>query len=280
MTSELVKGVGVLKSSEGRDILTDYTYPKDKEVLPLVIFCHGYKGFKDWGAWHLGIDEIARSGCFAVKMNFSMNGTTKDAPEDFVDLEAFGNSTYSQEQRDLASVIAHYRSNPLVANDRVFLIGHSRGGGAVLLQGYHNEEVTGIITWAGVSDFRKRFPHHERFEKWKQEGVFYVVNGRTNQQMPHYFIFWEDYIANEERLNVQKAAQHINKPVLIVQGTQDPAVPLKEAHLLHQWINDAKLVEIEGADHVFGAKHPYLSNELPSDLAEVIGQTIDFIKNN
>jgi len=38
-----------LKSS--REFLADVIFPDSEEKLPLVIFVHGYKGYKDWGAW-------------------------------------------------------------------------------------------------------------------------------------------------------------------------------------------------------------------------------------
>lgn len=223
------------------------------------------------------MDYIAETGCYAVKFNFSLNGTTIDNPQEFDDLEAFGQNTYSQEQRDLTSVIDYYKEKPEVDKENIYLIGHSRGGGTVILQGYYNADVKGIITWAGVSDYRKRFPKGDRFEEWKAKGVFYSENGRTKQQMPHYFTFWEDYEENETILNVQKAAQNLKKPTLIVQGTNDPAVPLKEAQLLHQWVSNSLLDVVDEADHVFGSRHPYTEETLPKHLEHVAKVTSQFI---
>lgn len=279
MSENLIHGTEIIINQNNKEILSDFTFLVDKTNMPLVIFCHGYKGFKDWGAWQLAMDELAEQGCFAVKFNFSLNGTTVDEPTEFNDLESFGNNTYTQEQKDLTAIIDFYKTNDRVDSSNIYLIGHSRGGGAAILQCYHNQDVKGVITWAGVSDFRKRFPHGERFEEWKEKGVFYSVNSRTKQEMPHFFTFWEDYEQNEDKLNVQKAAQHLTKPTLIVQGTDDPAVPLKEAQLLHQWISSSLLNIVDGADHVFGAKHPYDKSEMPKHLKEVVEATINFIKS-
>ena len=41
----------ILKSS--REFLTDAIFPNSDKKLPLIIFVHGYKGYKDWGAWEL-----------------------------------------------------------------------------------------------------------------------------------------------------------------------------------------------------------------------------------
>lgn len=276
MTKDLIKEE-VLIEGTVRPFLSDSSYPRLDSSLPLVIFCHGYKGFKDWGAWDKAMDYIAETGCYVVKFNFSLNGTTIDKPSEFDDLEAFGDNTYSQEQRDLTSVIEYYKTKPEVDKENIYLIGHSRGGGTVILQGYYNPDVKGVVTWAGVSDYRKRFPKGNRFEEWKAKGVFYSENGRTKQQMPHYFTFWEDYEQNETVLNVQKAAQNLKKPTLIVQGTNDPAVPLKEAQLLHQWISNSLLDVVDDADHVFGSRHPYTEERLPNHLEHVAKVTSQFI---
>ncbi|WP_060873248.1 alpha/beta hydrolase family protein [Myroides odoratus] len=259
-------------------ILADCYWDPAIEKHPLVIFCHGYKGFKDWGAWDLAMQTLAKAGFAAAKFNFSLNGTSLDQPTEFVDLDAFGRNTYTQEQRDLACVIAYYQAQPFVDESHVFLIGHSRGGGAVLLQTYYNDQVTGAISWAGVADFKKRFPQRDNFEQWKETGVFYSMNGRTKQQMPHYFTFWEDFVAHEQQLTIQYAAQNLRKPVLLVNGTADEAVHVKEAELLHLWIKDSDLFLVEGADHVFGARHPHTGEQLPHDLAKVVAKTIAFIQ--
>ena len=78
---------------------------KLNQLKPIVIFCHGYKGFKDWGAWNLMAEAFAEAGFFFIKFNFSHNGGTVEQPIDFPDLEAFGNNNYTKELDDLESVI-------------------------------------------------------------------------------------------------------------------------------------------------------------------------------
>ena len=39
----------------------------------LIIFCHGFKGFKDWGPWNLVAEHFAKAGFFFIKFNFSHN---------------------------------------------------------------------------------------------------------------------------------------------------------------------------------------------------------------
>jgi predicted dienelactone hydrolase len=78
------------------------------EKAPLVIFCHGYKGYKDWGAWNLVADEFVKKGFSFVKFNFSLNGGTIENPIDFPDLSAFSQNTHSQEVKDVGRLLKFF----------------------------------------------------------------------------------------------------------------------------------------------------------------------------
>lgn len=268
-----------IPNPETRTFLADAFYPETSEKLPLVIFIHGYKGYKDWGAWNLMAEKIAQAGFYFVKFNFSHNGTTVDDPTNFADLEAFGNNNFSKELSDYDALISHFISKPEVDSEKVTIIGHSRGGGISTIQAFEDNRVKALINLAGVSHFGYRFPSGERLEDWEREGVMYTENARTKQQMPHYFQFFEDYKNNEERFNIQYAAQHLEKPFLIIQGTEDEAVKDKEADLLNEWSKGSELFIIENANHVFGAKEPWESNELPKDLNIATEKIISFLKS-
>jgi pimeloyl-ACP methyl ester carboxylesterase len=273
----------VLTRSNDKSILIDYFFKKNDHQKPVVIFCHGYKGFKDWGAWDLVAEAFAKADCFFVKFNFSYNGGTMQQPIDFPDLEAFGENNYTQELNDVQFVIEHLTQTSFElsaeANTQdITLIGHSRGGGIVTIKAEEEAKITKVISWAGVSDYASRFPQGKALEDWKNSGVYYVVNGRTKQEMPHFYQFFEDFQANAIRLDIQRATKNIQIPHLIIHGTTDVAVPVAEAEQLHQWNPKSKLHLIENADHVFSARHPWNATQLPADLAEVTQTSIEFIK--
>jgi uncharacterized protein len=46
-------------------------------VLPVILFVHGFKGFKDWGAFPDACEEFARVGFAVVAFNLSLNGVGK-----------------------------------------------------------------------------------------------------------------------------------------------------------------------------------------------------------
>ncbi|WP_295222529.1 alpha/beta fold hydrolase [uncultured Chryseobacterium sp.] len=268
----------IIPNPETKDFLADAFYPEGGEKLPLVIFVHGYKGYKDWGAWNLMAEKFVKAGFFFVKFNFSHNGTTVDNPFNFGDLEAFGNNNYSRELSDLGVVVDYFAADPAVDKDKIILIGHSRGGAISIIKTYEDERIHGLITLASV-DTLDRFPKNEAFENWKRAGVYYVMNGRTKQEMPHYYQFYEDYEKDMHRFDVERATEMAKAYFLIIHGTNDESVNVKNAEHLHLLHPNSELFLIENANHTFGAKEPWEENELPKDLNTVVEKCIAFIND-
>lgn len=260
-----------------RESLVDITIPENfnKKV---VFFVHGYKGYKDWGAWNDIEKEFVLNGFAFVKFNLSHNGGTTENPIDFPDLDAFSENNYSKEIYDIAAVIKNFRLNfsQIYEESEIYLIGHSRGGADVILFTAENKDIVdGLVTWASISDIEDRFPKGEELEKWKREGVRYVLNGRTKQEMPHKISFYEDFVENKERLNIKTAAGNIDCPWLVIHGDQDEAVSLENAHELVSW-SCAELFVIPNTGHTFGASHPFESTELPDATKSLVEKTMDF----
>ena len=255
-----------IENPETRPFVADAFYINAEEKLPLVIFAHGYKGYKDWGAWDLMATEFAKAGYYFVKFNFSHNGTTLENPSEFGDLEAFGNNNFTKELSDYREVINYFIEKPEINPEKIAIIGHSRGGGISVINAFEDHRVKALITLAGVSHFGYRFPSGERLENWEREGVMFSENGRTKQQMPHYFQFYEDYKNNEDRFNIQYATQHLAKPFLIISAGKDETVKPNEGELLHQWSKNSEHEFLENANHTFGAKEPWEKRFLPNDL--------------
>ena len=272
----------IIPGKHNKPIITDVFYTENNTPKPVVIFCHGYKGFKDWGAWDLMAKAFAEAGFFFIKFNFSHNGGTAEQPIDFPDLEAFGNNNYTKELDDLETVIDWVSSNTKFENEvnlsNINLIGHSRAGGIVTIKSEEDNRIKKVISLAGVSSFGKRTSTADDLDQWKKDGVKYVINGRTKQQMPHFYQFYEDYIANEERLTIKRAVSNLKIPYLIIHGDVDTSVLKAEAEALHKWNPNSCLEIIEGANHVFGAHHTWDKKSVPKHLKEVVEKIIVFLK--
>ncbi|MGY6649565.1 alpha/beta hydrolase family protein [Wenyingzhuangia sp. IMCC45574] len=264
-----------------RPILTDFHFTKDGAKKPVVIFAHGYKGFKDWGAWNLMATEFAKQNFFFVKFNFSHNGGTVEQPIDFPDLKAFGQNTFTKELDDLQSVIDYVVKNEEFADeldlDNITLIGHSRGGGVVTLKTREESRVKNVVSWAGISDIESRFPTGFKMFLWKLRGVGYIKNARTKQKMPHYISFYKDFVANKERLHIESAVKQITANHLLIHGTDDVVVKPVESENVHSWNPKSTLITIQDMNHALGNSQPYTEKEMPVDLQEVVRKTIAFI---
>jgi len=271
----------IIQGKHDKSILIDSKYLENGTKKPIILFCHGYKGFKDWGAWNLMAEKFANSGFFFIKFNFSYNGGTLEEPIDFPDLEAFGYNNYTKELEDLEAVIDWILLNETIKKEvdtgNINLLGHSRGGGIVLIKAEEDNRIKKVISLAGVSNYKVRFPQGIALNNWKKDGVYFVENGRTKQQMPHYFQFFTDFIENEERLTINRAVKNLKIPHLIIHGSGDTSVSVEEAKQLHKWNPKSKLEIIEGANHAFGASHPWTSNKIPDSLQKAIDITISFI---
>ena len=272
--------------NNGRRLYIDMVYSAQVYSMPTVIFCHGFKGFKDWGPWKLVAEKFAKAGYLWIAINFSHNGVGKNKHSEFDNLEAFAENDYSKELLDLEKlhdVLIKKRDEGLLAQidiNCINLIGHSRGGGVVLTYAAENPAIKCVATWASIATF-DRFGSPEEIEKWRKDGVKYVHNGRTGQDMPMNFSFYEDFAANKERLNIEARVQEMEQDLLVVHGTDDSAVGFSHAKRLCKWNPNAELFPVEGAGHTFGGKHPYTKKKkLPKHLKKVVKKTIKFFKKN
>lgn len=268
---------------KNRPFIYDARFMADGKPKPVIIFIHGFKGFKDWGHFNMLADFFAMNNFVYVKLNLSHNGTTPDKPTDFADLEAFGKNNFSIELDDLGTLIDHLEKgeSEIPAGemdfDRLSLIGHSRGGGLAMLKTAEDPRVKACVSWAGIHDLSRRWPQ-EFIEEWRQKGVQYIYNSRTDQQMPLYFQLAEDFTDNKERLDIPTAVANMKQPLLLIHGTDDETLPYQMAEEMKRWKPDAELFLIKNANHTFGAKHPFENSVLPTDSQTLARNTLEFLK--
>lgn len=269
---------GIYQGANHRQSLIDLTVPEKLKCNDVILFVHGYKGYKDWGCWNLVQKYFVDRGIGFAKMNTSHNGGTVDDPIDFPDLDAFAENRYSYEVEDIKNAIQWIREKINDTSVKIHLIGHSRGGGEVILAGDHPEVKT-ITTWAAISSIEDRFPKGEALDEWKERGVRFVQNARTKQEMPHNYSMYEDWLENKEELSIELKAQQLNKPCLHLHGDIDDAVSIINAEHLSQW-TEGKMIVIRDGNHTFGSKHPCEEDELPPKLYEVCSLTRQFIEKH
>jgi pimeloyl-ACP methyl ester carboxylesterase len=262
-----------------RPITLDISIPVSKTALPLIIFCHGFKGFKDWGHFNWVADSAAQQGLAFLKFNFSHNGINPNNLTELSDLEAFAENNYSIELFDLGKVIDYAVENASVFNINpkdIYLVGHSRGGGIALLKAAEDKKVKKLALWASLSEFDSFF-RPATIEEWQKNGVVYAENKRTGQQLPLNKQFYDDYLKNKSMLDVRKSAKMLEIPLLIIHGDQDESVNISHAEFLYNLVQHSIYIKVEGGNHTFGAKHPFDPETDGSEmLDELLENTFEF----
>lgn len=238
----------------------------------IILFVHGYMGFKDWGCWNLVGEFFVKHNYGFVKYNVSHNGGTLDNPIAFTDTEAFSKNNYSKELEDFEQIARTLEDR--LGSLTLLPIGHSRGGGIVALQSKH-PAVKKWVSWAGISSISTRFPEGEALELWRKNTYRYVKNGRTLQELPHHFEQYLDFKKNAERLDIERACKENTKPCLIVHGTEDSSVDISEGESLATWTK-TPLLRIPAAQHTFNSVHPWESIEMPNALETLCYETLLF----
>ena len=275
----------IISGAAGKPIAVDIFYSNNATTKPVVVYAHGFNGFKDWGNADIIAEQFAAAGYVFVKFNFSHNGTTPLQTEEFVDLDAFGNNNYTKQLYDVNCVMNWIcneanKHNKAINKNRIYLIGHSMGGGIATLYAAKDTRIKKLITWAGISECKTPWTNWstEQLKEWKSSGVAYYLNGRTKQNMPLYYQLHQDYLDNAAALNIETAMRSLTIPVMICQGTLDSAVPIEKAYDLHSWQPAAVFFTME-SDHVFGRTHPWLQTELPKAMQTVVNKTLNFIND-
>ena len=273
-----------LKGSAGKPMPTDIFYTESGRKKPVIMYAHGFNGFKDWGGFDLIACAIAAAGFVFIKFNFSHNGTTPDAPEAFADLAAYAENNYTRELDDIAAVTdwALSPQNPYageIAATEAALLGHSRSGGIVLLRAAEDARIKAVCTWASVAECKTPWGSwpEERMAAWKRSGVDYITNARTKQEMPLHYQLYEDFSTHKGRLDIEAAVKRLTIPLLICHGTSDTSVSVENAERLQAWKGDAQTCFVD-SDHVFGRRHPWLHTEMPAATQKVLQDTIHFFR--
>jgi len=249
----------ILKTKKD-NILRISTFSVDENVMnPCLIYVHGFKGFKDWGfVPYLG-DYFSNRGFFVITFNFSHNGVGESLTE-FDELEKFAKNTISLEVEEVSEIIDSYTAGFFCKwnNQKIGIIGHSRGGGDSLVTASQVISVDAVAVWASISKF-DRYKKNQKVS-WQKEGFSEVLNSRTNQIMILNLDLLEDIEKNKnDKLNIEKSVKNLKIPLFIAHGDQDTSVPFREAKDLYNWSNKelSHFLRLPKTEHTFDIVHPF-----------------------
>ena len=268
-------------NTEKQDTLRITAYGVENlRISPVLIFVHGFKGFKDWGFGPYIGNYFSSKGFFVLSFNFSHNGVGESLTE-FDELERFAENTFSLELSELSQLIDAYFNGFFggTSNTTLGLLGHSRGGAISILTAKQKIDVSAVAVWSPVSDF-DRYSKRQK-EIWRNKGVFEVVNARTGQVMKLNISLLDDLENNKsDRLNIKNAVRDLKKPLLIVHGKEDLTVPVKEAETLYS-LADKQITElflVSSTGHTFNIKHPFEGTN--KKFETILAKTYQFFNQN
>jgi dienelactone hydrolase len=249
-----------LTNRRGMPFQVDIRLPEGGGTSPVVIVCHGFKGFKDFAFFPYTSRKLCDQGFTVVTMNFSGNGIGTD-PGNFTELDKFAQNTISQELEDIEAVLEGVASGVLLGAQgdasRVGIMGHSRGGCTAIVKACLDPRLRCLVTWASPAALGRY--SDELLRQWKEDGRYNFVNARTKQDMFVNYAYLEDIQVNRERYSLDLAVSQLTIPYLTVHGTTDESVPVEAARRLHGSAKSgqAELALVDGGTHTFGTKHPF-----------------------
>lgn len=264
------------------DIRWDNELTQSREnALPVVIVCHGFKAFKDWGPFPAIGRSFAQRGFVSIVINFSHNGIGAE-PKKFVEHEKFANNTVSLEIDDVKTVLREIEENAFglsfIDRSKVALVGHSRGGAVSLIAAKENERVRAVVAWSTISHFN-RYTDEQKV-RWREKGYVQLHSVSEHRLFRISTALLDDIENNAERLDLIKTVASLNKPLLIVHGTADIPAKISEAEDLYRASDPrtTEFVRLEGAGHMYGAKHPY--KEESQTLNHVLDITTNWLHHH
>ncbi len=268
-----------LTGADGGPLRGDVRTAGDGKGRPVVVICHGFKGFKDWGFFPHLATRAARAGMTAVSFNFSGSGVGPDG-ESFSEPERFARQTFSNDLEDLRIVFDAIDRGQLVPGlaarpaEVYGLFGHSRGGGVAALYAAAYDAVGALVTWSAIANVLRW--DDATVAEWRSKGSIDIVNARTGDILPLRTDVLDDIMERGDALDIERAARQMAIPWLIVHGDGDEAVPVSDARRLEAAASgkNTELRIISGGSHTFGARHPW-GGDTP-ELNAAMDATVDW----
>lgn len=274
-----------VEGGAGQPILGD-THLPGGEPVGVILLCHGFKGYKDYGFFPRLADAAAEAGFVAHRFNFSHSGMTNNI-ETFERPELFERDTWGKQVADLRAVVAAVGSGELAGGGLPQVwFGHSRGGITVTLSAAR--AFAGGADWAarpaGVvlasSPHRANYYGEEITNDLRERGRYPSPSNRTGQTLYIGKAWLDEIEADPDAFDPVKRIAGIACPILLLHGTADDAVPPASSGMLADAAGGrATLHLMDGAGHTYNAPNP-LPDEagLPSATREMFEHVTGFAR--
>lgn len=261
-----------LQTPAGDVIRGDVRFAGRSALRPIVIVCHSFMSFKDWGFFPYVGERLVAAGYVSFVFNFSHNGVSGDSVR-ITEFKRFEENTYSQEIDDLAEVLRTVRGGRMSEfggdAQRIALLGHSRGGAIAILSAASDAGIGALVTWSAIASLDRWTPHQKRM--WRDRGFLPLARDTTVSPLRLGLGLLRDLEEHPGKLDVGAAASRVRSPWLILHGKEDVTVPLSEAEHLFTAAGKAT-TEFVAMDHV---GHLYRAASRSEDNYRMLDQVLD-----
>ena len=240
----------------GRTVHGDVFIP-EAESFPLVIFSHGYNGYKDDfrdSASFLMDNDIA-------SITFTFCGSGGRDPSGF----GTTNMTLFTEEEDL-SALMDYAKQIKGFNGSLYLLGGSQGGMVSAMAAEKRaDDIKGMVLL---------FPAFSIPDNWNNTN-YPIDRYPTLESIPESIDFWgvelgRDFVFTLRDLDIYKNMADFQKPVLILHGTNDAIVPISYSQRAAKTYPNVELVTYNGEGHGF----------TPATMRDMEERLLEFINDN
>lgn len=256
----------------GELMQADVRFPDSGGRLPVLVLCHSFMAFKEWGFFPYAAERLAAAGMVTVIFNFSHNGVVGDGNR-ITDFERFARNTFTRELDDLGALLdALGTAGTLPASadpGAIALLGHSRGGGLAVVCASEDPRVGAVVTWSGIATF-DRWTAHQK-DAWRASGALPLAKNSAISPLRLGRDLLRDVEENGARLDIVRAGARLGKPWLLLHGREDLTVPVREAEALYASA-DGRLTELRLLDHV---GHLYNAATRAEDNYRTLDEIID-----
>ena len=221
---------------DGINIHSKLDFPADaKDKMPIMVLIPGFTGHIEEP--HIIAFAEAANAVGFVTLRSEMYGHGQSEGD-------FYKHNVLLWMSEASRVITYASELPFVSD--VYLAGHSQGGlTAVLAAGVMKDKIKALLP---ISPAMSIF---ENADKGDFLGVKFDNDNLPKEISCPEWTISSDYIRAARMLPVRQAVASFKKPVCIIHGTEDEAIPYEFAVDLADEYENARLVPVEGDTHCF-----------------------------
>lgn len=250
----------IIKFKNNQGIILKGCIHNPSQFNTAIVFLHGFPGNFQYNV-PLGLGmAMEKLGFLLLRFNFSGTDTSGGN---------FSDKLMSQEVEDVKYSIDFLCKN--YHFKKLILMGHSTGAIDAALYAHKDERIDKLVLLGGVGNLKEAvrydFTDQQVKDFWTKGHIVYKSKQKWLDGKKLKKAFYDEFF----KLDVLGSLRKFKKPVLIIHGEKDEAVPVnKDPVELYEAANKPKkLCIIKGADHKF-SKTRY--------LRKVVHSIANFIK--